>query len=121
MNECTKRGCRKLKLCCEDCGRVASTARLSEDDESEWLDIERFPPPQDAPCEYKIVVTCRGWYKPKGDETRFAPDDRVAPESRFCSWRIWKDGPEWEEGLKLVREFRKKMQEEGFDGNGPAA
>jgi hypothetical protein len=112
LNECTKRGCRKLKLLCEDCGRTVSTTRISEEDESEWKDIDRFPPPQDAPCEYKIVVTCKGWYRPNGDEPRFAADDRMAPEGKLYCWRIWKDAPTFDEGVKLVREFREKMSKE---------
>lgn len=113
MNECTKRGCRKLKLQCEDCNRVVSTSHLKEEDAGEWKDIERFPPPQDEPCEYKIVVTCRGWYRPNGEEAIFAPDERHPPQSTLCSWREWQEGPNFEEGVKLVREFRKQLMEKG--------
>lgn len=110
MNECTKRGCRKLKLQCEDCGRVASTCQIPEATESEWMDITKFPPPADAPCEYRITVSCRGWYKPDGDEARFAPDDRVTPESSFCSWRHWKAGETFDEAVVIMRKLHEERE-----------
>jgi len=112
MSECTKRGCRKLKTVCEDCDRTVSTADFKEDKDG-YRDFSNLIPHQDEPCEYKITVICRGWYRPNGDEPRFAPDERVLPQSHFSGWKTWKEGPTFDEGVKLVREFREEMMKKG--------
>jgi len=115
MDECRKRGCRNLSTRCDDCDRTVCTKTL---DPNDWYDIGRYAPGDEAPCEYKIIVTCRGWYKPNGDEPRFYPDDRHPPTSEFHSWREWKEGPTLEEGAKLVKKFREEKIAEGLPHDG---
>lgn len=109
MSKCTQRGCRNLSTICEDCNRTVCTKTLED---PAWREMQGVVPENHQPCEYQIVVTCRGWYEPNGDEPRFVPDDRYAPHSEFKGWREWEDGPTYEEGAKLVMDFRKKMMEE---------
>lgn len=45
MSECIKKGCRKLKWICEDCGRVVSKAEFPM---SEWISVKDKAPPSDA-------------------------------------------------------------------------
>lgn len=113
MSKCTETGCRKLMTVCCDCDRTVCTATRAESlDPNDWYDIDAFPPALDQPCEYRIEVKCKGWYKGAPDEHRFAPDDRETPVARVVSWRPWKDGQTWEEGFKAVREFREKAYKE---------
>jgi|GEM_PF-4372155 len=122
MNECTKRGCRRLKLCCEDCERVVSTAHRPEEDEHEWKDIERFPPAEGERCEYRITVTCKGWYKPNEGQAMFYGDPRHPPIGQIQSWREWKEGPGFEEGVEQVKKFtEEKIAEQLPNDGGPAA
>lgn len=54
-----------------------------------WTDIDTTAPENDAPCEYIIQVTCRGWYKPEEGRHGFTPDNNEPPMAKVVSWRPW--------------------------------
>jgi len=78
----------------------------------EWKNILEESPDKDLPCEYKIEVRCRGWYRPNGEEHRFASDERHPPTAFLTGWKHWEEGEPWEEGMLLVREHRLQKEKE---------
>lgn len=79
---------------------------------TEWKLLKDESPPDDMPCEYRIMVTCQGWYRGDPKDHRFAADERLTPHAELYAWRPWTDGPTWEEGFKAVREYRNNLKEQ---------
>lgn len=85
---------------------------------NDWIDIAKFHPENDLPCEYVIEITCKGWFRPNEEEptnfddfARFAADERHLPVAKIVKWRRWETGEPWEKGQKLVREYRNQIAE----------
>lgn len=76
-----------------------------------WQNIEKRPELEQY-CEYKIVITCRGWFEPEGEEPRFCPDDRHAPIGVLTAWRPVETNQTRKEAQKEIDEIRKKRQEQ---------
>lgn len=82
---------------------------------SDWETFTNKKPEQDQPCYYKIIVTCRGWYRPDGDDPLFAPDDRHPPEASFITWTPWEEGETFNDVIPLMRKFREEKAKEAED------
>lgn len=72
-----------------------------------WQNIEKIPE-EDQYCEYKIVITCRGWFSPLDGKPQFAPDDRFAPIAQITAWKPLESTQTKEEAFKEIEELRKK-------------
>lgn len=86
------------------------------DEKLEWNYLPQTKPEQSHPCEYQILVSCRGWYRPNAEEPRFASDERYPPVAQLLRWRDWEGAETFEVAVPIIRELREKKQAEAENG-----
>lgn len=61
-----------------------------------FIDLTKEIPDYHQPCEYQIIITCKGWFQPEDGKSNFVPSS-ITPHAKLVSWRPWDEGEAWED------------------------